>query len=72
MKLIFFLEFQTSRERVRRRARNTMGGILNAVLESYLTNAMNAMTDDEIRDLDQSASRLGLASGRVIEIAEEQ
>ena len=49
-----------------------MGGILNAVLESYLTNAMNAMTDDEIRDLDQSASRLGLASGRIIEIADEQ
>ena len=48
-----------------------MFGILNSVLESYLTNAMNAMSDSEIQQLDESACRLGLAHGRVIEIPSE-
>ena len=55
--LIYLLVFQTPRERVRRRARYTMSGMLNAVLETYLTNAMNAMTDPEIQQLDQNSSR---------------
>ena len=66
----FILVFQSPRERVRRRARNTMSGMLNAVLESYLTNAMNAMTDSEIQQLDQNSSRIGLSHGRIVEISE--
>jgi len=65
-----FSAFQPPRERVRRRARNTMFGMLNAALEAYLTDAMNAMTDREIQRLDQSANRIGLAYGRIVEFTE--
>ena len=63
-----FLDSQTPRERVRRRARNTMAGMVNSALDRRLTTAMEAMTEAEIRRLDNSTSRLGMDGNRIIEL----
>ena len=66
--LIIFLDSQTPRERVRRRARNTMAGMVNSALNRRLATAMDAMTEAEIRRLDESSSRLGMDGNRIIEL----
>ena len=66
--LTLYLDSQTPRERVRRRARNTMAGMVNSALDRRLNAAMDAMTDAEIRRLDNSASRLGMDGDRIIEL----
>ena len=66
--VIIILDSQTPRERVRRRARNTMAGMVNSALDRRLATAMEAMTDAEIRRLDDSTSRLGMDGNRIIEL----
>jgi len=39
-----------------------MAGMVNSALDRRLNAAMDAMTDAEIRRLDNSASRLGMAT----------
>ena len=45
-----------------------MVGMVNSALDRRLTAAMEAMTEAEIRRLDNSTSRLGMDGNRIIEL----
>ena len=59
---------QTPEDRVFRRVRNTMSALLNAQLDARIRRALDQMTEAEIRALDESTSRIGLAGERITEI----
>ena len=69
MILIFnILEVRTPSDRVFQRVRNTMAGLLNAELNTRIRNALGRLSDEEIRVLDESTSRLGLAEDRIVNL----
>ena len=45
-----------------------MAGMVNSALDRRLATAMDAMTEAEIRRLDNSSSRLGMDDNRIIEL----
>ena len=49
-----------------------MAGMINAALEARIRAALDAMPRNEVRDLDESSSRLGMLDGRVVELEDSR
>ena len=63
---------QTPYDRVFRRVRNTMTGMMNAALEARIRTALDSMPRRAVRELDESTSRLGLLEDRVVELEDSR
>ena len=50
------------------RVRNTMSGMLNAELNARIRSALGRLSEAEIRTLDESTSRIGLAEDRIVNL----
>ena len=68
---LFFLAVQTPEDRVFRRVRNTMAGMLNAALDRRVRSALGRLSEAELRQLDESTDRLGLVGDRVVQMERE-
>ena len=69
--VIFILEFQTARDRVFRRVRNNLSGLMTANLDRRVNAALNRLSNAEIALFDESASRLSLANDRIVHLPPE-
>ena len=49
-----------------------MTGMMNAALETRIRTALDAMSRNAVRELDESSSRLGLIEDRVVEIEDSR
>ena len=45
-----------------------MSGLVNSVLNARIRSALDRMTEEEIRALDESTSRIGLSGERVVRL----
>ena len=68
----FILVVQTPYDRVFRRVRNTMSGMINAALEARIRAALDNMSRRAVQELDESSSRLGLLEDRVVELEDSR
>ena len=59
---------RTPSDRVFTRVRNTMAGLLNAELNTRIHAALGRLSDEEIRVLDESTSRIGLSGDRIVNL----